>query len=292
MDSNQRRDTIIQAETFRRNVFRLIPDGTRRVLDFGCGTGALALRLQRDKKCTEVYGLEVNPALTRELATLLDGGVFNLNIENQGETLDSRYRGYFNYIILHDVVEHFYDPWYSLPKLREFLAPGGKLLIATPNFHYWELQYKILSGDFPYGPGLWHTGHLRWYTVRSLIELVSLSGLAIESIFLEIPDLVDLGHLERHAEIRGVQLPPLEIAAKHPGLEPLVLRYPRDIKAYYPVFLAHKLIFVCNARPNVVVEPQPMVYNCMRLQRLREMVDNPFDVYTPPPMTPLIGDWC
>lgn len=291
MQSAQRRDKIIASEAFRRNVFNLVPEGASRILDFGCGTGALALRLQRDKGCTEIYGLEIRSELTKDLEPFIDG-VFSVNIERRSEALDRRFQGFFNYLILHDVVEHFYDPWFALARLRELLAPEGRLLIATPNFHYWELQHTILCGDFPYGPGLWHTGHLRWFTARSLLELVSLCGLSVETIYLEIPDEADLSSLQRHQELKTVQLPPVELAERYPDRKPLVLTYPEDIKAYYPAFLAHKLIFVCGKRPNVVVRPGELVYNCERLKHLRSLLDNPFDVFNPPPMTPLIGNWC
>jgi SAM-dependent methyltransferase len=291
MQANQLRDKIIASEVFRRNVFNLVPEGASRVLDFGCGTGALALRLQRDKGCSEIYGVEIHAELIRDLAKLIDG-TFSVNIERRNESLDPRFRDFFKYIILHDVVEHFYDPWFALSKLRAYLAPEGRMLIATPNFHYWELQHTILCGDFPYGPGLWHTGHLRWYTVRSLLELVTLCGFTVESIYLEIPDTVDLSSREQQQELTAVHLPPVELAERYPDRKPLVLSYPSDVKAYYPAFLAHKLIFVCGNRKNFVVEPGEMVYNCARLQQLRNALDNPFDVFNPPAMTPLIGNWC
>ena len=49
-------DAVIQSSAFRRNMYHMVPDGASRILDIGCGDGALLLRLQRDKSCTELYG--------------------------------------------------------------------------------------------------------------------------------------------------------------------------------------------------------------------------------------------
>ena len=292
MDDRSKRviDAVIARSTFRKNVHRLIPEGASRILDFGCGDGSLAFRLMRDKQCSEIHALEVNKKLTKRLEGKLSG-VWNINIERQNEDLPDSLAGFFNYIILHDVVEHFYDPWYCLAKLRRFLAPGGRLILATPNVQFWDFAHKILSGDFPYGPGLWHTGHLRWYTVKSLIELTTVTGYAIETIHLEIPYQLDRSVFEPPRARTSLQLPPAEIAGQHPDVEPIGLNFARDIGAGYPLFFAHKMIFTCGARPDMVVKADPMVYNCPGLKKLRDMLDNPFDTHSPPPMELLIGDW-
>jgi SAM-dependent methyltransferase len=283
-------DEIIAKSAFRRNVYNLIPDKASRILDFGCGDGALALRLVRDKHCRGVFGLDINVNLTRRLEGLLDG-VIHTDIERPDQDLPDSFEGFFNYLILHDVAEHFYDPWYCLGKLRRVLAAEGRLILATPNLQYWDFPHKILTGRFPYGPGLWHTGHLRWYTAASLVELVSLTGYFIDRIYLEIPGKVDPGIFDPARPRTSLQLPPEEIAADHSEAAPVRLEFPRDIGASYPLFFAHKLIFVCGSRADEPARGETMVYNCAKLAALRGRLDNPFDVFEPPPMELLIGDW-
>lgn len=287
-NSRQIIDTIIERATFRRNVYNMVPHGCSRVLDFGCGTGGLLLRLMRDKECTELYGIEVDPGITQELQQFVDK-VWHINIENDDSAL-ADHKGFFNCIILHDVVEHLYDPWFTLTKIRKLLAPEGKVIIATPNIHYWGLQHEIMSGRFPYGPGLWHTGHLRWYTPLSLIELMVIGGLTIEKISLEIPEQVSFSRLANTAALTEVQFPPMELQANHSGKAVYTVNYTRDIKKYYPVFHAHKIIAECT-RGELLMEPGPMTYSCPTLAALRDAIDLPFDIHNPPDMTPLIGNW-
>lgn len=282
-------DEIIDSCPFRRNVFNLVPEGTARILDFGCGDGGMLLRLRRDRGCSELYGAEADPGRAEFLRHHIDG-VWTDNIE-LGGSFPEGYEDFFNIIILHDVVEHLLDPWFTLTKLRSLLAPGGRMLVATPNFHFWQLQHTVLGGEFPYGPGLWHTGHLRWYTPVSFVELLLIGGLAIRELFLEI-HYPDLGPADIMPEkpLRTVQLPPAQVRDRHPDMEAYTIRYPQDIRRYYPVFFAHKLIADCE-KDRLVWDPQPMTYHCPRLHSLREAMNLPYTAFDPPPMTPLFGPY-
>ncbi len=290
MLSQQTINELIETSTFRKNVYNMIPENSTRVLDFGCGNGSLLLRLQRDKNCSELYGIEVDLEESRHVKDAIER-VWNINIERSLGELES-YAGYFNYIILHDVVEHLTDPWFTLTKIRGLLADDGRIIISTPNIHHWRFQYQIHNGLFPYGPGLWHTGHLRWYTPISLIELLVIGGLRINSINLEIPDQVDFKHLASKKEVKTFRIPPVEFSGmKEYDKGAVSVVYEKDIRRYYPVFYAHKIIADCS-KGELLFEPGPMTNNCPILKALREVIDLPFDVYNPPPMRHLIGDWC
>ena len=282
-------DKIIESSTFRKNIYNMIPEASSRILDFGCGSGSLLLRLQRDNSCTELYGIEIDKSVSANLKDHVEK-VWHVNVENNFEEL-KEYKGFFNYIILHDVVEHLYDPWFTLAKIRELLADDGHILIATPNIHYWEMQYQVHSGLFPYGPGLWHTGHLRWYTPISLIELLLVGGLKINSLFLEIPEPVDFSYLATSRELKHVQIPPKEFQGRSKYKSVFTVSYERDIKKYYPVFFAHKILADCG-KGDFLLDPGPMTYNCPKLEAIRKALDLPFSIYDPPVMRLLIGGWC
>ena len=290
MGNPETADQIIAAATFRRNVYACIPQGASRILDFGAGSGGLLLRLQRDKGCRELYGIEIDRAASRPLRPLLDG-LWHLNIEDPAQDLPAEYRGFFNYVVMHDVVEHLYDPWYCLARIRRWLAPGGRLVLATPNLQFWDFLLKLLSGEFPYGHGLWHVGHIRWFTVRSLVEMLAVAGFEIERLALEIHYNLDRASLESRRGVREVSLPPAEVAHLVPPDRTVRLAFPADVGPAYPVFLAHKLLAVCRAGAGDV-EPVRMADDCDKLHRLRQALNNPFDVYSPPRLELLVGDWC
>ena len=59
--------------------------------------------------------------------------------------------GYFDLIILSDVLEHLVDPWGILRKLKKYLAPEGMVIASLPNFReFGTLSQLIFKGDFKY----------------------------------------------------------------------------------------------------------------------------------------------
>ncbi|MCE9582622.1 MAG: class I SAM-dependent methyltransferase [Planctomycetes bacterium] len=97
-----------------------------RLLDVGCGSGTL-LRSMRELGW-EVAGLEPDPEAAR-VAKETHG------LEVRVGTLDGpefRDRG-FDAITAHHVIEHVADPAAFLREAASRLAPGGRLVVVTPN---------------------------------------------------------------------------------------------------------------------------------------------------------------
>ena len=102
-----------------------------RALDVGCGTGFLLERLA--ERGYSGVGLDLSPGSVaiaeRRLAEI--GGADRLRAE-----VGSAYEpppGPFDLVTLTDVLEHLEDPRACLRALRERLAPGGLVVVSTPN---------------------------------------------------------------------------------------------------------------------------------------------------------------
>ncbi len=119
-----------QFEANVAEVARLSPEavsnGRRRFLDIGCGSGA-SVRAAKDLGWTAT-GIDIDPQLVahgrEELAVDLRCGIV---------TKMDLPAGGFDFIKLRDVIEHFPNPLEVLTRIRPLLAPGGVLLIVTPN---------------------------------------------------------------------------------------------------------------------------------------------------------------
>jgi len=284
MESERLRKEIIETSRGRKAVCDMIPEGASRILEVGCGWGGILLRLQRDKGCTELFGVDMDAAAVKGIGPFIDR--VELRDIERGEIFSAEYKGFFKYIILHDVVEHLFDPWLTMTRIREFLADDGLLIVATPNLHYWRIQHEIMSGRFPYGPGVWHTGHLRWYTPVSLLNVLSIGGLEVREYNLEIPADVDMKVLHKLNSVQEVQFPPVELQAQYSDKPVFTLAYPENIRGYYPAFFASKLVAVCG-RGYLFWEPQAATYNCPLVEQLTKAVGNAYDVFNPPPMRPI-----
>ena len=101
------------------------PRGANRLLDVGCGAGGLMDRY-RDLGWT-VKGIEVSAggaAAARERGLEV----------HHGTVFDAPYApGSFDQVLLSHVIEHVLDPRGFLARCAEFLAPGGLLVVLTPN---------------------------------------------------------------------------------------------------------------------------------------------------------------
>jgi SAM-dependent methyltransferase len=120
---------------------------THSFLDYGCGNG-LVVQYLRENGFANAYGYD--PYAPKESfgdATVLQ-------------------RGPFDYILLQDIIEHVEDPHALLSKLDSLLAPGGYLLLGTPNATNIDINRPELSNYYnavhvPY--------HIHIYT-REVVE--------------------------------------------------------------------------------------------------------------------------
>jgi SAM-dependent methyltransferase len=99
-----------------------------RVIDFGCGNGALLERLQAAHK----VGVEVNPAARK--AALARG----LRVVR---TVDELPPDSADVVISNHTLEHTLDPLSELRALRQVLTPGGSIVLWLP-LDDWRTQRK------------------------------------------------------------------------------------------------------------------------------------------------------
>lgn len=125
--------------------------GVRRVVDLGCGEGALLRELLADSAFTEVVGADVSaPALQRAarrlgLDRMPDSQRARLTLlQSSGTYRDARLEGY-DAVVLMEVVEHL-DPD-RLPSLQRTVfgrARPGAVLVTTPNAEF-NVKYEQLA---------------------------------------------------------------------------------------------------------------------------------------------------
>ncbi|MBV1852165.1 3' terminal RNA ribose 2'-O-methyltransferase Hen1 [Catellatospora tritici] len=128
----------------------LAETGASRVLDLGCGGGALLGDLMKDRRYTEILGADVSPR-TLEIAErrlrlhrLPDRQRARIKLVQSALTyVDERLRGY-DAAVLMEVIEHL-----DLPRLPALCAAvfgdarPGAVIVTTPNVEY-NVRYENL----------------------------------------------------------------------------------------------------------------------------------------------------
>jgi methionine biosynthesis protein MetW len=128
-----------------------------RVLDLGCGDGAL-LRMLRDERQVEGYGLEIEPENiiqcvlggTNVIQKDLDAGLADFEDEE------------FDYVIMTQTLQavHFPDQL-----LQDMLRIGREGIVTFPNFGFWKNRFQLgAQGKMPVSRSL----PAQWYDTLNI----------------------------------------------------------------------------------------------------------------------------
>ena len=156
----------------------LVPRGAR-VLDLGCGDGAMLAYLQHSRGCSG-YGIEIADA--NLLACVKRGvNVIQLNLD-QGLTLFED--ASFDVVLQVDTLQHLRN---AEVMLRETVRVGRIGIVAFPNFAHWPNRLSVLAGRMPVTrrlPYQWYdTPNIRVGTHADLGILAHHSGLKVLDSF-------------------------------------------------------------------------------------------------------------
>lgn len=147
-------------------------DRAQRLLDLGCGDGT-HLQWLKDF-AVEIFGSDYNLLrLSRAKTFLPEANLFLADILNYPAK-----EGVFDLIYFNHVIEHIPQDEEALAAVRRMLAPGGILVLGTPNegSWWWQFAYKRAPEV------LKTTDHVHFYTAPRLREKFERAGLKIVEI--------------------------------------------------------------------------------------------------------------
>ncbi|MDP8977694.1 MAG: class I SAM-dependent methyltransferase, partial [Actinomycetota bacterium] len=119
--------------------------------------------------------------------------------------------GPYDLLLFGDTLEHVADPVTVLQVLATKLRPAGTLVVSIPNVANWSVRLGLLAGRFRYTErGILDRTHLRFYTRRTVVEMLEQAGFTVDRVVGTIP--VPLVHSEplcRTAHLLGNLRPSL-----------------------------------------------------------------------------------
>ena len=162
----------------QRLIANLVPEGSR-VLDLGCGDGAMLDLLQRERGCSG-YGVEI--ADGNVLQCIRRGvDVIQLNLDEGLAVFDD---ATFDVVLQIDTLQHLRN---AEVMLRETARVGRIGIVAFPNFAHWHNRISIARGRMPVTrrlPYQWYdTPNIRVGTFKDFEVLATKNRLTILDSF-------------------------------------------------------------------------------------------------------------
>jgi trans-aconitate 2-methyltransferase len=220
-----------------------------RVLDLGCGDGALTHRLAAALPDGDVLGIDSSPEMLAQAQRLTGPGLrFALG------TIES-VTGAYDLVFSHSALQWVADHAGLIPRLMGHVAPGGQLAAQFPSNHD-QPPHRLLAevvGESPFQAAL--DGWARRSPVldgetyaRLLFEARAVTITVVEKVYPVV--LEDAGALLEWA--RGTALVPYLDRLPEPLRDPFVARYREKLEAAFPetpVFYPFTRILLAATRP-------------------------------------------
>jgi 2-polyprenyl-3-methyl-5-hydroxy-6-metoxy-1,4-benzoquinol methylase len=166
--------TKLVYEAINRPVLSRVPLAAKRILDLGCGSGALGYEIKTAHPC-HVTGV----TFSKEEAAIACKRLDEVRTQDlnafSADGFDS-----FDCVICSHVLEHLHDPESVLREIHKLLRPDGVLIIALPNVLFWKQRLQFLRGRFRYTEGgLMDRTHARFFDWESANNMLRNAGFAI-----------------------------------------------------------------------------------------------------------------
>ncbi|TWA74532.1 methionine biosynthesis protein MetW [Azospirillum brasilense] len=179
LDDKQTADRTASGAGIRSDlklIAEMVEPGSR-VLDVGCGDGALLAFLSR-RKGVDGRGIElsmdgVHQCVAQGLSV----------IQGDAETdLKDYPPGAFDYVILSQTLQAMREPRTVLETMTRI---GRRAIVSVPNFGYWRIRVQLLlTGRMPVTETLgyqwWETPNIHFCTIRDFVVLAEEMGIRIE----------------------------------------------------------------------------------------------------------------
>jgi 2-polyprenyl-3-methyl-5-hydroxy-6-metoxy-1,4-benzoquinol methylase len=145
----------------------------RRLLDVGCASGFF-LEAALDAGF-DAIGIELSPVAIHKARPAVQGRITQGDVN----TLIAKERRQFDVVSAFDIIEHTLDPRAFLADIARVLAPGGLLVLSTPDTDHWLRM--VMGAAWPMLQPDQHTFLFSRRAMRALLEKEGFEPLVIET---------------------------------------------------------------------------------------------------------------
>ena len=89
----------------------------------------------------------------------------------------------FDCVIFGDVLEHLFDPWAVIEKVKPYIKENGVILASIPNVAHISVLAPLLAGNWTYTEyGLLDKTHIRFFTFNEMLRMFLKAGYSISKV--------------------------------------------------------------------------------------------------------------
>jgi 2-polyprenyl-3-methyl-5-hydroxy-6-metoxy-1,4-benzoquinol methylase len=168
----------------RSDVFDYLPKTANSILEVGGGTGVTCAAAKKICGAANAGVIDLSSEAIEASTSGLDFAVCGDIGNPDFLKLICKSHGPFDLILCLDILEHLVDPWAAVEKLHSLLEPGGYILTSIPNVRYFDVSLRlVVRGSWSYADaGILDRTHLRFFTKKTAIKLMTSSGLKVDKI--------------------------------------------------------------------------------------------------------------
>jgi SAM-dependent methyltransferase len=167
------------SRNFDNGLLLAMPADAQRIVELGCGDGAMARAYRTLHPICNYTGVEADASRAGAARPHCDF-VHQRDIEALDDAFFAQYANTDCWVLGATLLADVRDPWALLAKIRKVIPANGTLVLSVPNAQHWSIQAKLNVGDLRYeSEGLLDRNHLRWFTRGSALHMLTEAGFAI-----------------------------------------------------------------------------------------------------------------
>jgi 2-polyprenyl-3-methyl-5-hydroxy-6-metoxy-1,4-benzoquinol methylase len=168
-------------EMSRDDLLDMLVEPPARFVEIGCGAGSTGAEMKRRYPDCVVDGFEYSETAGAIAARRMDH--VHIGDVQQVDFATLYAPGSIDALLLADVLEHLYDPWSFLQRIRPFLALDAQIIASIPNVRNLALINELVAGTFSYEPaGLLDVTHIRFFTRKEIEKMFDQTGYDIVTL--------------------------------------------------------------------------------------------------------------
>jgi SAM-dependent methyltransferase len=144
-----------------------------RLLEIGSGLGHLVGQLEDS---FDTYGMDLNHWAVHKSKAIVD----ETNLQTASAEEIPFVDGTFGVVIIKHIVEHLPDPEKAIAEIGRVIAPGGTLILSTPNLDSLLKPWKGESWI-----GYQDPTHISLHPPTKWLELIENSGFSLKRVFAD-----------------------------------------------------------------------------------------------------------